>query len=104
LGELVKAQIVSPLSPQLIHWARIALAIRERAGMDCVFEPSLRLTMTEALRADGELAASEQALRAARDYLLRQADALSEAGLRSVYLRNTLDAERILELAQERQI
>lgn len=85
-----------------VDHARRALEVREKGGMDCVFEPMLRLTLVEALYASGDIVASTEALYAARDYLLRQADALSDEGLSETYLRYTLDSERTFQLVRER--
>jgi Flp pilus assembly protein TadD len=84
--------------------ARRGLEIRERGSMDCIFEPMLRLALAESLEAAGETSASADALRAARDYVLRQAEALSCEGLRESYLRNALEGDRIVKLAQERLV
>jgi ATP/maltotriose-dependent transcriptional regulator MalT len=85
-----------------VDHARRALETREQGGMDCVIEPMLRLTLAEALYASGDGEASSQALRGARDYLLRQADALSAEGLNETYIRHTLESERTLLLARQR--
>jgi len=85
---------------QAAEHAQRAVQARGECGIDCLVDPMARLTLAEAENALGERERALNDVRLARDRLLQQADSLPEPGQRELYLRNTLDAERTLELAR----
>lgn len=76
-----------------------ALETSECGNIDCL-DPMLRLTQVEAARALGRTEEAKDMARLARERLLQQAQSLNDPALRELYLKNTLDAERTLDLAQ----
>ncbi len=83
-----------------IEHGQKALEMSEKGGINCIFEPMLRLTLSEALEAQDRPEEARVVLKSARDYLLKQAASLYDSSQRNTYLEKSYDSARLLELAR----
>ncbi|MBN1654890.1 MAG: protein kinase [Deltaproteobacteria bacterium] len=83
-----------------IEHCKEALRMSEGGGLNCIFEPMLRLTLSQALTASGRNQEAAEALRCAYDYLMKQAASLYDSSQRDRYLAHSRETVRIIELAR----
>jgi tetratricopeptide (TPR) repeat protein len=91
---------LNQFGPSIEHGQK-ALEMSKKGGINCIFEPMLRLTLSQALEAQGRSEEAREALKRARDYLLKQAASLYDSSQRDTYLERSFESARVLDLARQ---